>query len=208
MVLMAAMAAILIVSHCSEPPWNIGIFGYLDLENPKRAHFGRVRKIWIFECEDFIRRVWNWSSYRCKSCKPILSQTFPRPTGRAGIVKIFLHFCSDFCTFCLSSLIRTRWEASLLFLIDGFTTERRERGGRGGVVGPWSRGRDEERVDGSCWTTFIPQISYFSGCSMFRMVTSLIKIWGKKGEWKNGKNSNSFLNIWEFHCTHANNSLW
>ena len=53
-----------------------------------------------------------------------LKLSYALSTDCAGIVKIFLHFCPDFCTFCCSSLIRTGWEACLLFLIDGFTAER------------------------------------------------------------------------------------
>ena len=74
MVLMAAIAAILIVSHCSEPPWNIWWLDFkniwVDLKSPPETFRYLVksqkRRFLVasqtFECEDFIHRARNWST--------------------------------------------------------------------------------------------------------------------------------------------------
>ena len=142
MVLMAAIAAILIVSHCSEPPWNIWWLDFkniwVDLKsplkhsdiwlNPKRGGFwSRLRHLNV-KILSTVPGIGQQSSYSgVKLVKPFCLKPFCANTGFAGIVKIFLHFCPDFCTFCRSSLIRTGWEACWLFLIDGFTPEREGR---------------------------------------------------------------------------------
>ena len=153
------------LKHC-----HIGAFR--SEKPPKRAHFGRVSKIWIFECEDFIRRVWNWSSYRCKSCKPILSKTFLRPIYRlCRHCKDFPAFLSRFLHFLLLFSNQDRVGGMSAFSHWWFYSREREVGwGGGGDAGHWSM-RRKGGEDGCELPHFIPKIWHFCCCPEWRWVS-------------------------------------
>ena len=192
------------LKHC-----HIGAFR--SEKPPKRAHFGHVSKIWIFECEDFIRRVWNWSSYRCKSCKPILSKTFLRPIYRlCRHCKDFPAFLSRFLHFLLLFSNQDRVGGMSAFSHWWFYSRERERGvGWGAEVMQGVEAWDgkEERMGANCHISF------------HKSDTSLVVQNGAEFPFiRQRKEDNAsgikpptsfFLNIWELRSTSCSDlSIW